>query len=455
MNRARPEWVFAALALPFGLFFALAHPPLDPPDEIRHLARTYLITKGQLLPPGRAPGHDGQIPRSLFALHPLREGISLDPHHARGGDAHSPARLRANLGRPLAPEDTQRMLRTSFVSPAAYAYAWVGVGAARALELPAGWMLYLGRLTSLLGYVAACWFAIRWTPVRKWAFVLVAATPMTIYSASSISSDPVTHSVAFLFAAQVLRLAFGEDARATPRAIGALLLTCAVLGATKTGYATLAGLVLLIPADRFASTARRWQTIAAAGALAAATTLGWAALVQLVDGVGAEDFADPVAQARFILGNPLTYAGVLLTSVLLQIVAFVAGFVGVLGQLDIVLPGVFYVLVPLGIVVACLADDFEPASLDRERRLGALALFALCAIGLMTLGYIGWNPVGAPLIVGMQGRYFAPLAPLLLIALPGRRIGAARAPQAIAATLGLAGLALLAAAIATWQHDYV
>ncbi|MCZ6782882.1 MAG: DUF2142 domain-containing protein, partial [Proteobacteria bacterium] len=107
-----PERVFAALALPFGLAFALVMAPNDPPDEIRHLARIYLLTEGHWNVYGRSPGYDYTIPRSLVEVHPLHGDRRI--HH------HPNQQLEA-LDRPVEPTQRTRLKRAALYSPLAYA----------------------------------------------------------------------------------------------------------------------------------------------------------------------------------------------------------------------------------------------------------------------------------------------------------------------------------------------
>src|SRR5262245_40658861 len=99
-----PQTVFLAVGGLFGLFFALATPPHDPPDEARHHGRAWLISQGRLGVVGTAPGHTASIPRSIVRLHPpghhyseeqLRSG-HLPPNSPRTGPHHF-AELRAQL----------------------------------------------------------------------------------------------------------------------------------------------------------------------------------------------------------------------------------------------------------------------------------------------------------------------------------------------------------------------
>src|SRR3989304_1230691 len=100
--RPPPAPAFPALAGPFGLFFALATPPHDPPDEARHHARAWLVSSGRLGVVGEAPGHAASVPREITQLH--RPGHHYSEEQLRGAligptakrtAPHDPAELRS------------------------------------------------------------------------------------------------------------------------------------------------------------------------------------------------------------------------------------------------------------------------------------------------------------------------------------------------------------------------
>ena len=47
----------------------------------------------------------------------------------------------------------------------------------------------------------------------------------------------------------------------------------------------------------------------------------------------------------------------------------------------------------------------------------SLVLGAIAAV--FVLQYLNWSPIGGPSVDGVQGRYFLPVAPFLLLLLPG------------------------------------
>jgi hypothetical protein len=105
VSAALPGRVFLALAGAFGLFFALATPAHDPPDESRHHGRAWLVSGGWLRVVGEAPGHAASVPWDIAHLHPRGHHYTDDAYHvrrvfgaARRAPAHAPAEMWSRLG---------------------------------------------------------------------------------------------------------------------------------------------------------------------------------------------------------------------------------------------------------------------------------------------------------------------------------------------------------------------
>jgi len=84
-------------------------------------------------------------------------------------------------------------------------------------------------------------------------------------------------------------------------------------------------------------------------------------------------------------------------------------------------------------------DQGRPRGLARVLwHLGALAAFAVTSLAVFAMAYLGWTPVGADRIPGVQGRYFGVMLPFALLALP--RLPGVPEPRlrlAVAAALAL------------------
>jgi Predicted membrane protein (DUF2142) len=130
---------------------------------------------------------------------------------------------------------------------------------------------------------------------------------------------------------------------------------------------------------------------------------------------------DQAAQTKVLLAKP----SLLLTLPALTLIDDLWRWretIGVLGLLNVVLPNRLYTLWIAALAAACLADLTGPRGEPGPRRIWEpLLLLAACVAGVFAIylsQYLAWTPVGSERIQGPQGRYLAPLIPLLAVALP-------------------------------------
>lgn len=410
-----PSRVFVALGLVFGLAFIALTPPLGSPDEQVHLARTFLISEGHLRVPGRAPGFEATFPRSLLTLY-RRLGHTkptTPPRHFSG------AELRALFAQPLAAESRRPGVSLGTYGPVAYLPQALLMLPGRLLDAPPVVLVYLGRLGNLLGWLVAGWLALRLLPLRGWAICLLLLTPMAVAQAASLSADVPTHAAALLVFAFATRAGFGPESRARRGDLVGLIVALGALGLAKPGYWLLAALVVLIPASRFPGRRERVVVYAATLLAAFVPSALWLAWAKAADPL-LSPLADPSGQLGFVLSHPLEFTGVLAATLQRFFFAYLIGFVGILGHLNVHLPTALYVLFPCALAALALADRGDPPTLGPARRAALLVLFLIGAVGILSLAYVGWCRVGQGVVNGVQGRYFAPFVPLLLLALPAR-----------------------------------
>jgi hypothetical protein len=437
-GRLTPGAAFLALAGAFGLFFALATPPHDPPDEARHHARAWLVSGGQWRVVGEAPGYKASVPRGITQLHPPAHHYS-DEQLASGilGDAarrtapHEPAELRSQLRGSLARWDLQPVRVLTPYNPIVYAPYLPGLWIARALELSAAAGLLLARLFGLAAWLGGIWLTLRIAPCQRWLLAALALLPMSVFQAASISADPLTQLAIFWFFAEWLRAAeHGRTPQDGPRLVGAAL----ALGLVKPGYAPLALACLGLPGSRGS------RSTLAAAALAAAVlpTLGWAVVLRAAREPALVPGADPVAQLQFVLGHPLAFLAAAADTAAGLFGRWLEGMVGNLGHFDVEIPKA---ATALGLAAVAASASLERGALAPRRRLLLLGAFAATSLALLAMAYLGWTPVGAERIPGVQGRYFLLMLPFALVALP-------RIPRVPERALALAITASLAAVLA-------
>jgi uncharacterized membrane protein len=432
-----PVRTFVAVALAGGVAIALAMPPGAAPDETRHLSRVWVMSEGRFDVPGRREPR-ATVPKSLSELHRTIQGEDYTRPPRR-----TIAETAALLDQPIDAARRGRIANAGTYPPLVYAPHWIGVTLGRWLDASPAGLVYLGRFSGLLAWVALAALAIGLAPARRWTLALLSLTPMAVASAAAVSADAMTNAAALLFTALLARAACGDGAIGR-RELAPLFAAALFLALVKPGYWALGLGALAIPTARAGGLARRLAIAAGVAAAIAGPSLAWLVLAQQNDPAPPIDGADPAAQLRFVLGDPLGFAAVLLRTLARTAGVYWTTFVGELGPLVVELPGAFYALWALALGVA-LVTDGPPAPLSRASRLWLGAASAASIALVFAMAYLGWNPVAAPTIAGVQGRYWAPAIPMLVLALPAR---GAPLPEALRIALPLFAAASLAMAVA-------
>jgi Predicted membrane protein (DUF2142) len=410
------ERCLLVLGLLFGLLFLVVTPPYQAPDENQHAFRSYHIAEGHLRT--AAFGGLDQVPASLpDSAAGFWQQLPFQPEAKI-----APGDVLAAWGRPLAPDVRREIWIFGNYLPLCYLPQVAGAAVARLLGLPALGVLYLARLGNLLACLALAWAALRVAPFFRWTLALLALTPMALFLRSSASPDAVTNALAALLLAAVLALAWGPEGDPARRRRDLLILFGAALGLVLCkggGYALFSLLVLLVPRQRLAAT--RGRTAVLTAGLLLATLAGFALAAwtarQAYDSLHLRPGAhlDPQAQAEVVLADPLRFAGLVAGDYLQNGLRYLFQFVGNLGWLDTPLP--FAVAAAWALLLLAVAVQDGPASAPPSfwQRLVLLAVVAGTLVALSLSQYLTWTPVGADRIEGLQGRYFIPAAPLVLL----------------------------------------
>jgi hypothetical protein len=444
--------VFLLLALPFGTALSLLTPLMQAPDEISHAfkiadAASYLNVGAE---------EETAAPQTRAAQLPVNAIITVfEPyvHYAEYGRLQSAA-IRdyiANLPQDLkhtyeyCPPFGDHHQRYSY---APYYPAAVGFSLAMQLKRPWLEILHAARLSNFLTWVALAWLAIYLIPTGKWLLTLLALSPMSVFIAASLSPDALTIALSFLAVALSLRLTLAPSAQTWLAAVIILIL----LTLSKLPYLILAGL-LLLPATQQPVFLRRHGGLILAG-LAGICLLGGVAWYLLLH-AGSGDFARVAStQLGFVVHHPLVYLQQVAHSFYVFGGDLLHQFVGVFGWLQIPLPWSFVILHGAMLTFFALTDAHYPTRLNRLSRFVLLTTFSLGLLAVATALYLLDTPSpDKTLITGLQGRYFIPLAPLLLLALGQPKLAM---PQGCHARLSLIYLPFMLAATLffVWQHYY-
>ncbi len=453
-KRYAPERIFLVTSLLFGSLYLCVLPPISAPDEMRHYISAYQLSNRMMgLPAWAADGEGGQkVPvreEDWFAedscgdFEPYRTEEGALATDADGADG---AKI---LGQVLTEETYELIYEKGFAweeprtsadgsygngtalsnhhpvvtTPLAYVMPALGITLARIIGLNSLGLMFLGRFFNLMLFAAAGYLAIRRLPFGKEIMLGTTLLPAVMTLSASYSYDAFIMAGIFYFTAHCLYLAYKAECVQFGDVV-VLALVMAAVGPCKMIYTVFMGLCLLIPVKKFGG----WGRWAASAALVFAA---WAIAMVLVNSqtvasyaTETENYIDWAGEAGYsltaLLHQPVHCMKLFFNTVVWQLEYWHMTLVGAyLGNLDTVLD-VPYLLVAgftLGLLVLALRRPGDNLVLTGGKRIWIWFLCLLCAAAAMFSMLLAWTPVSSRIICGVQGRYFLPFLPVLLMTL--------------------------------------
>ena len=469
------EQIYPIAGLFLGLLYLFILPPLSAPDEISHYVSAYQLSSRMLGLPSNAPNGRALLRPQDVWVEDLEGIYEYEPDEAgnlqvvlesaegsrvfgevldesvyetiralwpngqympeKAGELASQAELAAEAARnsgadaEISPADSFPLVGSMHppvtTTPLAHAPQAVGIALGRLLNLNTLPLLYLGRVCNLLFFVLMTWLAMKRLPFGKEVLFGVALLPMTLHLSASFSYDVMIMGSLFCFTAVCLDLAY-EKERVSWRDVLILAVLMAAAGPCKMVYTVFLGLCLLIPVRKFGGWGR-WaaSALAVGGACAVSMYLvnsqviaSYAAVVQ------EESYVQWAGETGYsfalMIHQPLRTLKMFYHTLLWQAQHYHMTMIGAyLGNLDPVLD-VPYLLVTaftLGLLGLAFQKPGEQRRIHGGRRAWIILLCAGCAAATMASMLIAWTPLSSKVIVGVQGRYFLPFLPVLLMAL--------------------------------------
>jgi uncharacterized membrane protein len=404
------EKVYLVIALSSGLLMAAINPPFSGvPDEQPHFLKAWAVAKGDF-----TCRTGNTIPKSAYRLSIAYPVLAKIPGVGEKVLFHKT--LKKFLDQDDLTEPTENKFAVCGAAPLGYLpqAAALRIGALFHWSALAGF--YLARVFNLLVAVLLVYWAMRIIPFGKIVLLVIGLLPMTIQQFASLGYDALHIGASLLFIAYVTRLAVEARNPVRARDAAALLLLGLLVCTVKYGYLGLTLLIFLLPASKFKDQKRYWLF-----------ALGYVAFNVLVfylvyryfqahlapgGGPGLAKVS-PVRQYEHVVGSPLRFLLTVIDSLYVMFNFYFETFLFKPGWLNVSLPPLWYALMATGMVVLVHNEAEDVPLTGRQRRI-MLGVFLLNAIAIFFSMYIAWTPVGAPIITGVQGRYFLNIFPLLV-----------------------------------------
>ncbi len=443
---AQPATVFIVLSLAFGALIIFATPPLRGPDEIAHFLRIYSYARGEVLPPAEIDERKG-----IFIEHELNSQLQF---FRSAGEWFARAREDGiRYGQILAvyhdaidangasnhPVVFAPFAGTEGYNPVAYIpyIAAAAIGRVFGLNFPD--RLLFMRLMGLATFTVVTAYAIAVTPVLKWAFVLIALLPVSLYNRSVLSADGAALSAAIVITAVCLRAAWQPaTGRVWERSLWMTL--CALSKQPQIAFVLLELMVC-----RLRELPRRWNSVAAVVLPSIILSPLWVVAVSAEiavwrlqeEGPHPPEHFDPVWKLFYMWEHPFQFPLAAWMAISVWGDRLWQELIGIVGWQDILLqPWVYFLL-----TIFLLLVPLQKLQLGNATRARVTVITGLVVLGYVTLVYLIFFLIYTPLDVdhirGVQGRYFVIALPVAAIFIAG--LINLELPRGMPAAIAIAG----------------
>ena len=382
--------------------FLIGIPSLKNPDEIMHWYKIYDISQGNIMPNTVEGIPIGQMPGGLE----LDIG-QLDINYTNIGSMYQKQVDETEKGFFI------NLSTTSVYNPMVYAPQVVGTVIADIFSDRPLIMMYSARIFNLLFSLAILYTAVKIIPFGKRIMILLTAIPVAAASFASMSPDAITIAISYLLIAYVLKVLYEKDKKIERKDKIIISILSIVIALCKIVYLPLAGLILLLPKDKYKNRKEQIITNITVMGLAILANLVWLGISSqyLVNFKGGA----PAIQVQDILTNPLEYLQTMLVTINVYIRQYINELFGVGVGADLHLE--LYSLLPMIIFGLYIFETISDNGMKKQFNLYQkiiIGLIALATIGLIfTSLYVQWTPINHIYVSGVQGRYFLPILPII------------------------------------------
>ncbi len=416
--------IYFPIALVMGIVFMMMLPAYQVPDEVVHAGSAYRISNSIMGVENIDDTNYLKMRKDDADYPKLTKDVTRDQREKVWDDLFEKA-------------ESTKIVKVKFPSlntfPVQYFVPALGISLGRAVGASGATVFFLGRLFNLLFFVCLITLAIKITPVGKNVMFMVALLPITIQQGMSFSYDVFLIVCAFLYIAEVFHWSEGRLSLKTWYEWGhALLLICSficLMVLKGHAYTPMALLLLMIPVSHGKMDPQRLLKLMVGLVMLAVFLMCcafvWCHFHPLAEPTNILSYnGKPSYTIQYILNHPGDSISVF-GNTLIDRTAFyyMSGIGSQLGWFDVQTNLITTIaFLPLLLAAPNLESDEVKMRITGKRK----ALYLLVSLGCFCFTVIGmwivWTPLESITVEGVQGRYFLPFLPLLLLAFTTRKI---------------------------------
>ena len=279
------------------ILFLIGIPSWKNPDEQVHWYRIYDITQGHFITEKVNGIAAGNLPKEILEYHNYQ--TELDIKYSSFSELYE-NKISENG------ETVYRELSTTAVyHPIQYMPQVIGTFIADIFTDRPFIMMYAARIANMVFSIIVLYVAIKIIPYGKKILLLLTCLPVAAAGFASMSPDAMTISISYLFISYILKLLHEKDKKINLKNKILLIIMSVVVALCKIVYLPLAGLILLLPKEKYNSRKEKVITCILVMGIAIVANLAWLGfsstyLVEYKAGT-------PVSQLENLLTSPFEF----------------------------------------------------------------------------------------------------------------------------------------------------
>lgn len=290
-------------------------------------------------------------------------------------------------------------------------------------------MAYLARLVNMIICIICMYYAVKIIPFGKNIILVLSIIPIAIEGFSTMSPDGITIAICALFIAYTLSIAFNENKKCGIKETVLLTLLGAIVSLCKIVYMPLIFLVCIIPKEKFTSKKSRiisLSCIIGIGMLCNFIWLIFGSMALLQSNTNTYMYGQENAtmlKITSLLNNPILYIQKIFYTIGIKANDYFLSLFG--GQLEwsesVCMQITPYIVCGI-CILAAIAEEKTKMIFQKYQKRILLGIVIIITILIFTSLYIQWSDTKLAYIDGVQGRYFLPILPLILLLISSMKI---------------------------------
>lgn len=421
-NNIKPEKALLCIIIPFCIIITVAMPVGRGHDEYMHWIKAFEVSEGRFI-----SKIDNEKKQSVATVPENVQNIVKERQHGIYKYVDNIPLLQEKI-------NYDNYIQIPNQNAAAYCFVQyipevLGILIGKVITQNPLLSAYISRIANIVTCTMLMYFAIKLIPFGKNILLILSIIPIVIEGFSTISPDGITIAICALFISYTMYIAFDKNKKCGAKEMLILTTLGAIVSLCKIVYMPLIFLAIIIPKEKFKSKKNKifyLTIIIGIGVICNLIWLGFGSMALLstnTNTYAGTEQNGTVIKVMSILSNPIMYLQKLFYTIGVKGNQYFLSLFG--GQLEwaetIRMDFIPYIICGISIITAISEHDLKD-KLNKYQKIIILFIILVITILIFTSLFIQWSENNLNYIDGVQGRYFLPILPLVLILINGIKV---------------------------------